>query len=263
MIQSPLLQYFADELRRARESANLTQEQLGAAINFAKSTVAMVETCQRQPKADFAKAVDKALGTDGRFERIREKLLTATATPDWFRPWVDYEREATVLRSYELAFIPGLLQTEEYARAVLVNSEDVDSVAAARMERQQILSRKKPPQFVAIIDESVLWRPLGGSGVMHRQLRRLAEAASQWIIQVVPQASGYYYPGLDGPLVIATVDGRDVVYTPTGLRGYIIDSPEAVAEAKQRWDAIRAEALSKRQSRDLIMEAAESWSSKS
>lgn len=260
---SPLLQYFADELRRAREAAGMSQEQLASAINFSKSTVAMVETCHRPPKSDFAAGVDRALHADGRFERMREKLLRAEATPEWFRPWVEYEDEATVLRTYELVFVPGLLQTEQYARAVLAGADDVDSMVAARMDRQRILARDRPPQFVVVVDEAVLRRPIGGPEVMRRQLASLAEAAERWIIQVVPQATDYYYPGLDGPFVIATIDGRDVVYIPTGLRGFIADGSEIVAEAKRRWDAIRAEALSRRQSRDLILEVAESWNSSS
>jgi hypothetical protein len=110
--------------------------------------------------------------------------------------------------------------------------------------------------FVALVDEIALRQPIGGDEVMKQQYRSLAEAAERWIIQVVPQMAGMYRR-LDGPFVIATVDGTDHVYTPTQRGGYILDSPEAVAEVKWVWEAIRAEALPKQQTRDLILEMAD------
>lgn len=95
-------------------------------------------------------------------------------------------------------------------------------------------------------------------GVMRNQLLSLAEAADRWIIQVVPWEVGSYLC-LDGPFVLATVDGSDLVYTPTHLSGYILNSPEAVAEVRWRWDAIRAETLPRTQSKDLILELANSY----
>jgi hypothetical protein len=93
---------------------------------------------------------------------------------------------------------------------------------------------------------------------MRSQLNSLAEAAEQWIIQVVPWEVDNYLC-LDGPFVLATVDGTDLVYTPTHLSGYILNTAEAVAEVRRRWDAIRAEALPRRQSKDLILELAGSY----
>jgi hypothetical protein len=90
---------------------------------------------------------------------------------------------------------------------------------------------------------------------MRQQLLKLATATDQWIIQVVPLNAGTYIR-LGGSFVIATQDGADLVYTPTQLRGYVIDSPELVADAKWRWEAIRSEALPKRLSKDLILELA-------
>lgn len=104
-----------------------------------------------------------------------------------------------------------------------------------------------------MINEGALRQPVGDDKVMGEQLRHLAAAADRWIIQVVPYTAGTY-THLRGSFVIATVDGNDLVFTPAPLRGYVIDSPELVAEAQWHWEAIRSEALPKRQSKDLIME---------
>lgn len=168
---SPLQQYFADELRRAREAAGMTQEQLATNMFVSKSLVAMVETGQRVPRPDFAVAADEALSADGRFDRMRERLLRGEATPEWFRPWVDFEQHATTIRAFEPNVVPGLLQTEQYALA-LTGDEDA---TAARMTRQHILAQDNPPDVFDIIDESVLRRQIGSHDVMCEQLLRLAE----------------------------------------------------------------------------------------
>jgi hypothetical protein len=93
---------------------------------------------------------------------------------------------------------------------------------------------------------------------MREQLLALAAAADRWIVQVVPLESGTYVR-LDGPFVIATVDHREVVYTPAQLRDYIHDGADAVAEAAWRWDTIRSDALPRDLSRDFIVKVAESY----
>lgn len=263
MNTSPLLRYFADELRIAREAAGLTQDALANAINFSKSHVGMVETCGRAPKDDFATAVDRVLRTDGRFSRMLDKLLRAEARPEWFRQWEAVEREATALRVYAPLLVPGLLQTEDYARAVLrfvdEPEERLNRRVAARLERQAVISRDPPPELVFVMDERVIRSPVGGVTVMRQQLISLAKAAERTLVQVVPVTAETYH-GLAGPFEIATVDGLDMVYTDTQLRGYVSGHPETVNAAKRRWDAVRAEALPRRASIQKIMEAADSWS---
>jgi transcriptional regulator with XRE-family HTH domain len=247
------------ELRRAREAAGLSREEFGKLVNYAPSTIGAFETGERFPQMALVKGADEHLDTGGLFLRMYEGLLTNYVYPESFRPWVDVEREATALRSYELAYLPGLLQTEAYARALLQSGRgDLESRVTARMERQQVLTRQSPPELVAVIDEGILRRPVGGADVMREQLQSLATAAERWIIQVVPWEVQNYLC-LDGPFVLATVDGRDLVFTPTQLSGYILTSQEAVAEVRWRWDAIRAEALPRRQSKELIAEVARSY----
>lgn len=254
----PAAQYFGEELRLAREALGMTQEQLALATNFSKSLVAMVETGRRLPKRDFTIPVDNALKTDGRFERMRNRLLVAEVNPEWFRPWVDYEREATQIRWYEPLLVPGLLQTEEYAWALLADGspDQAESLLAARIERQEVTDRA---QVVVIVDQPVLYRQIGTPGVMQRQVEHLL--ATTATVQVLPPRAATYRHLL-GPFALASVDGSELAYVDTAARGFVLDGPEeVVSRLRQHWELIRAEALPQRQSQELLWEVAESWKS--
>lgn len=252
---SPALQHFGRELKLAREALGLTQEQLAQAINFSKSYVAMIETGQRPPKRDFTIPVDNVLKTDGRFDRMRSDLLVAEARPEWFRPWVDYESEANEIRWYEPLLVPGLLQTEEYARALIEDGspEQAESLISQRLERQLVLENAR---VIALVDESVVRRLVGAPETMCRQLIQLTEA--QAVVQVLPEGA-QTYRHLEGPFALAAVDGAEIAYVDTPARGFVLDSPEVVSRLRQRWEIIRAEALPIRQSRELILKVADQW----
>lgn len=259
MARTPATVFFGSELRRAREAAELSREEFGKLVNYAPGTIGAFETGDRFPQPSLVAGADEHLLTDGLFARIYETLLTSFVYPESFRPWVEVEREASVLRTYELAYLPGLLQIEPYARALLRSGRgEVDGQVAARMERQQVLERKHPPELITVIDEATLRRPVGGNEVMRAQLHRLVEAADRWIIQVVPWELDNYL-GLDGPFVLATVDGRDLALTPDHVGASIRSSVEDLAEVRWRWEAIRAEALPRGQSKNLILEIAKSY----
>jgi transcriptional regulator with XRE-family HTH domain len=249
-----LAEYFADELRLAREEAGMTQEQLAAAVFKSKSTVAMVESCQRTPTEDFAADLDKILDTNGRFERMRRRLLRAEVTPEWFRPWMDFEQQATALRSFEPTVVPGLLQIEDYARALTGS----DEATAARIERQGLLTRENPPELISIVNESVLHRQVGGRDVMHRQLLHLADPPGRVRVQVLP-ADADTYSGIDGSFILATVEGTSCVYVHTPARGFVLEDAGVLSGVSGRWETLRGEALNRRQSRDLIVKVAETW----
>ncbi len=264
--QRTTVSFFASELRRARVAAGLSQDQLAQMISYSSSLVAMVETAQRTPSQDFTRRCDEALDTGGLLSRILEELVSHEIAPEWFRPWISIEREATSLRSYEPLLVQGLLQTPDYVRAVFraggsLSDEEVEQRVTARLERQELLSRENPPLLIAILDEGALRRPIGGPDVMHRQLLHLAKLAEQSriIVQVVPVATGAY-PGLAGPFVIASFDGSgEMVYLETPLRGHVVERAADVAAVKQRWEALRAEALSRKQSMELMLEVAATW----
>lgn len=255
MSRSLSADFFGSELRCARTAAGMTQEQLAQAITYSPSLVAMVENGKRAPSRDFAKRCDTEFQTDGLFERILDNLIAKDVTPEWFRPWVMIEQEATSLWLFHALAIPGLFQTEAYARAQL---QDDDGKTAARMERQEILKRAKPPALVALLDERVLRYAVGDNAVMREQMQRLIEAAERFVVQVIPADCGTYLH-LDGSFEMAAVDGREVVFVDTPARGFVIDSYEIVSETKHRWDLIRAEALPRRQSVEFIQKVADQW----
>jgi len=260
------LALFAAELRAARSQAGLSQEELAIKISYSTSLVAMIEGMRRVPQLDFAMRLDEALGTPGTFARLHA-LVTGEAYPAWFRPYVELEKTAVSLRSWQPLVIDGLLQTEDYARAVLRGARPNDSDAAidqlvgARLDRQAILAQDAPPTLWVIIDEGVLRRPVGESGVMAAQLDRLLTAARdpKVTVQVIPSAAGAH-PGLLGPFVIAGfATAPDVAYLDNALSGQIVERREDVAHMAMLYDTLRAVALAPRASADLITEVVTEW----
>ncbi|MGC4767710.1 DUF5753 domain-containing protein [Micromonospora sp. DT44] len=186
--------------------------------------------------------------------------------PSWFRPWVDIEREAIALRSFELAWVPGLLQTEAYARATLamesLTEEEVGEQAAARVHRQTILHRSRPPLIVAVIDEAVLRRRVGRDGaLMREQCEYIAKCAELTHVQVhvVPAATPMYL-GMGGPFVMAEMlDGTQLAHQDGQVRAQIIEDTAEIATLGRRWARIVGYALPRALSLDLIRKAAASW----
>ncbi|MQA85481.1 MAG: helix-turn-helix domain-containing protein [Streptosporangiales bacterium] len=148
---SPLA-LFGAELRRLRERADLTQEQLGQRINYSDRLVGAVETATRKPRLDFARRADETLGAEGLLVRLWE-LVKGETFPTWFRVWPEeIEPHARMLRSWQPLIVDGLLQTEEYARELFklhpgTTSERVEEQVTSRMDRQKILDRDEPPQL--------------------------------------------------------------------------------------------------------------------
>ncbi|MET8157321.1 helix-turn-helix transcriptional regulator [Sphaerisporangium sp. NPDC005289] len=260
------LEFFARELRQARESAGLSQAQLATAIvGYSPSFVAMVETARRVPKPDFAERCDRTLETGGILTRLAQDLVCKAMPPEWLGKWLQIESAAISLLSYEALVVPGLLQTEAYARAIIATSGrtfDVDDQVEARLARQRILNTDNRPMLVVVLDEGVLRRPVGGAQTMYDQLLDLVDRAQRpdVVIQIVPLEAGAY-SGLAGPFVIATFDGREVVYVDNALSGEVVEHAPDVATMKRLWEALRAEALPMKQSLELMKKVAETWKS--
>lgn len=140
------LDYYGWELRRQREAHGLKQGQLGDIIFCTGSLIGQIETTKKVPTRDFSERVDAALGTDGLFSRLIG-LVLRSQLPTWFQPYAEMEAKAAYISTYQAQLVYGLLQTEEYARAVLATGKpgQLDSLLAARMERQRILAWEKPP----------------------------------------------------------------------------------------------------------------------
>ncbi|WP_326820928.1 helix-turn-helix domain-containing protein [Streptosporangium sp. NBC_01639] len=259
---------FGFELRRHRKARGWSQIRLSKAIPYSVGTISMIETASRGPSEEFARHCDEALEAEGALIRLWP-MVSHTAAPTWFRPWLDVEATAEALRSWEPLVVPGLLQTEDYARAILngdigVTPEQTEEQVTARMERQNILKRAKPPLYWVVIDEAVLHRPIGSPAVMAAQITRLLEAgqAPRVTIQVLP-LKAYSTTGLAGGFAIAQTQGVfDTAYVESaGVMSRVTERPEDVSVLAYRYDGIRSEALSQRESLELIKETLPRWTS--
>ena len=154
---------FGAELRYHRERAGLSQTDLAALVNVSHDVISKIETGERPPAKDFPERLDAVpeLDSRGGLERLWGNLrkgLRHRAVPGWFQPWAHIEAVATILRTYQPLLVPGLFQTEDYARAILAarpgsKHDDLDDEVAARIGRQAILARADAPQLWSVVDE--------------------------------------------------------------------------------------------------------------
>jgi transcriptional regulator with XRE-family HTH domain len=257
------LALFADELRAARDRAGLSHEDLGEQLNYSGSLVGMIETMRRVPQADFAARCDAVFDTTGTFARLQSRLR-ALPFPASFRPFAAFEDVATALRNFENTLVPGLLQTEDYARAVLLVQPNTgpdkrEELVTARLARQAILDRDEPPALWVVLDEAVLHREVGGVKVMADQLVHLADMADRpnITVQVIPYTSGAHI-GLQGSFIIADFDDAPAVaFLATATEGQTIEEPSMVGKVAFTFDTLRSEALPRRASKEMIIKLAE------
>jgi transcriptional regulator with XRE-family HTH domain len=261
---SSLLAFFGAELRRRRAAAGMSQEQLGHAINYSAALVGRVEIGERVPSPDFARRCDDVLAADGLFAHLRDSMNSDVhAYPTWFWEFVEREREATSIREFNALAVPGLLQTEEYARALFRagrpadSQEEIGQQVVARLERQRILDRPKPPMLWAVMDEGVLRRPVGGPEVFCDQLAHLARAGQRpgTVLQVMPFSAGAHAGLLGEFILLGLPTGRDLAYTESVESARLIEQPDEVAAFNLVFDMIRAVALSPEVSLDFLVQA--------
>jgi transcriptional regulator with XRE-family HTH domain len=265
------LRVFGAELRHYRVKAGISQEQLGARVSCSGDLIGKVENGQHGPAEGFAAACDAVpeLQTGGALTRLRDLMrdyLKQRAYPAWFHRWPDMEARAKTLRTFELVAVPGLLQTEDYARAmlrtqVMATDDEIEEMVKARMERQAILADGGRPMLWVILDEGVLRRPVGGPQVMKEQLARLAEGAGRpnIVLQVIPLTVGAHQ-GMSGNFVIADfADGPSALYQDAAARGQIVEDAGDIAAVTVMWDTLNSEALPRSASLEFVEEAAKTW----
>ncbi|MFJ2701614.1 helix-turn-helix transcriptional regulator [Streptomyces sp. NPDC087428] len=249
------LDYYGWELRRQREAHGLKQHQLGEIIFCTGSLIGQIETTKKIPTRDFSERVDAALGTGGVFSRLMG-LVLRSQLPTWFQPYADMEARAAYISTYQAQLVYGLLQTEDYARAVLATGmpDGLDGHVAARMERQRILEQERPPLAWAVLDEAVLHRPIGGHEVMRAQLARLLEfVTNRWMrIQVLPFSAGEHSSLAGSFNLLRFDDDPDIVYTEDLISGHMTASPDTVREGSLRYAHLQDAALSVEESAALI-----------
>ncbi|TCB95743.1 XRE family transcriptional regulator [Micromonospora zingiberis] len=254
------------QLRRLRVAAGLSQEEFGKLVHYSPSMVSAVETGSRPYDRSLLARADEVLRSGDLLVALL-RIAEREGQPSWFLPWLDAERLASQLRVFQPTLIPALLQTEGYARAVircddLLSDEEVERRAAARLDRQGILTRPDPPQLIAVIDEAILHRrDERFQGLMVHQVEHLIACAERpnISIHVIPLSVGLHI-GLSGPFSLARgVDGGWVASQEAQLTARPTDSEADLATLLARWETVRNEALSRQQSIELLKEVAKSW----
>ncbi|WP_440553926.1 helix-turn-helix domain-containing protein [Streptomyces sp. SCPE 10] len=260
-------EFFGTELKRRREDAGLTQVELGALVFISGAYIGQFEQAIRKPQLDIAQRIDKALGTDGIFERLCRKLINDRRYADYFVEVVELERLATRICEFAPTAIPGLLQTPDYARAVtlaanpFVTDEYVQDIVTARGERAHILKDATRPEYWVILHENVLRIPVGGSETMARQLEHVAGLMKQRVVRaaVIPYAAAAHAAMTGDLRLMDFEDAPPVAYTETSFSGTLMDDPAVVKRAQRAYDLLRVAALSSEASLALIESMAEDY----
>ncbi|WP_157431801.1 helix-turn-helix domain-containing protein [Actinomadura hibisca] len=251
-----LFAYFAYELRRHREARGMSQDQLAKELYTTRATIAAYESRRNHPKTKFALQLDEYFGTGLHFQALlyymrREHLL------EWFEKYMQLELEAKEIKAFQPLIVPGLLQTPEYASALLETGEleDVDKALQARMKRRDLLTRQSsaPPHLWVLLDQAVIQRPVGGAAVMREQLQHLIDVSHlrHVSIRVVATAAGAHIGMEGGFLTLAQPDGN-VGFAEAMLAGRLIYEPAEVERLTLRYDRIGTKALHEEGSRRLI-----------
>jgi transcriptional regulator with XRE-family HTH domain len=235
------------KLRKLRIRAGFTQRQLGDKIPIAHSRIAQFELGKETPPEDVNAKLDTILGADGDLIDLWGHIKR-TPIPDWARKFVEYEAKAIAMHKYMAHSVPGLLQTEAYAREVLRQGqpwctvEEIEENVAARLSRQSLLRKPQPPLLWVVLDESVIRRPVGGPTVMR-----------------LPFAAGAH-SAMGGSLTLLSFENApDVAYLEAGHSGELVEDRVMVARHSYRYDLVHARALPPEASAALIRRAMEEY----
>jgi transcriptional regulator with XRE-family HTH domain len=251
--------WIAYALRFYRMQRGLSGQDVAKLLTMARSSVSRLENGQAQLDDHDALKLDNEWNTGGLFTLLLWYARLGH-DPDWFKQHVDIEARASVIRVWENAWIPGLLQTEAYARATLRAGgvRDLEGLLAARLARQKILTSENPPILWILLREPVLQVPVGGNAVMRGQLAHLLDLSesADIAIRVVPTAVGAH-PGLDGAFKIMTTETGDVAYADSPGGGRLVPSASEVQLYVVRYDRIGQQAMPEIPSRNRIAQAME------
>ncbi|MFE3327365.1 helix-turn-helix domain-containing protein [Streptomyces sp. NPDC059176] len=254
-----ILSVFGRQLKLFRERAEMDRVRFGSLTGYSASTIAAFEQGRRIPPPRFIDQADEALGAGGVLRASKEEVARAQY-PAFFRDAAKLESEAVELHVYDTQLVNGLLQSEEYARAVfamwqpLLDEALMEQRVAARLARQEVFSRRPVPHLSFVIEEAVLLRPLGGEAVWRGQLEHLMLIAEKRnvVIQVMP-LSRQEHAGLAGPFTLMeTRDGRRIAYTEVQGDSRVHTERRKVRELERTYGILRAQAHTPTESLALI-----------
>jgi transcriptional regulator with XRE-family HTH domain len=260
------------ELRELRLAAGLSVRKVGELLDWQASKISRMETGKYGTKPEDVASLLALYGVTSKERSRLLKLAERGDEPGWWevartlsresKLLIRLESEASCVFEFQPLLIPGLLQTPDYARAVMkfsgVEGADAETRIAARLSRQTILTRDEPPSYHAIVDETVIRRTLGSKRVMVHQLRRMLEAAEQpnVTLQVVPFSHGGY-AGLNGSFVLLDfVQSRSVVCLEQSITGTFLEEADQLAFYRRRVESLEAVAMSTAKSADFVARVA-------
>jgi hypothetical protein len=267
------------QLRRLREAVGISAEKAGYEIRASRSKISRMETGRVGLKIRDVEDLLTLYGVLDQRERAKVVALARRSRtpewwtqyndilPDWFETYLGLESAAVTIRSFEMQFVPGLFQTEDYARAVTrlghqtAPADAIERRVGLRLKRQELLARAQPPRVWAVIDEAVLRRPVGGVPVMRAQLGRLVAAAAlpNVTLQVVPFARGGH-AGASGSFSILRfeeLDLPDVVYIEQLTSAVYLDQRSDVEHYLEVVDQLSGEALTPAETTTFIEQVAQ------
>ncbi|MEU2164249.1 helix-turn-helix transcriptional regulator [Streptomyces chengbuensis] len=256
---------YGEWLKAQREAADLTQQELADIAFMTRSHIAHIEAGRRTPSKEDAKRLDRALGTGDVLSSFLPQEDVAVA--DYFETARQLEQQATVIQEFALSLVPGILQTEGYARAVLRpgatprSEEECDRLLVTRLERGQVLSNPVTPLVCVLLDEAVLRRHVGNHKIMSEQLNHIVRMAESERVRVhvLPFGVGYHQL-LQGMLSLMTFDDQPpVAYGEGVLMGRLHDSPALVETMQRTYTLALGDALPRKESVALLKATAKDY----
>jgi transcriptional regulator with XRE-family HTH domain len=257
---SDSLRTFGAVVQALREFQGLSREEFGGLVGFSKHTVVSVELGRRMPDVDFVEAAETVLGNTGALRRAAEYLERQPGLAAWFRRWASLEKMAITLYTYESRMIPGLLQTEAYARQLFIDElppltdDEIEAQWAARAERQKLLRERPNTAFGFIIEEHVLLRQTGGVEVTCGAIDHLLKVGElrNVEIQVMPLVRKSH-AGLHGPMqLLETPKHKWFAYMEAPESGQLIADQKAISVLQKRYARMRSQALTIEDSVSLL-----------
>jgi transcriptional regulator with XRE-family HTH domain len=258
--ESESLRTFGAVVKAFRKRAELTQEQLAPKVRYSPQTIASIEQGRRLPPDEFVERAEKVLDGFGALREAARHVARRPGIASWFRQWAKLEKEALSLNTYESRVVPGLLQTESYTRAVVLNvpppppEEEVEQRVAARMARQEILRRASPIALSFILEQAVLERRTGGADVTRELVDHLLEVSEWWHVEL--QLMPLHQPchaGLDGSVsLLETPEHQWLGYSEGQKTGQLISGAKELSVLHQRYAKMRSQALTPEDSASLL-----------
>jgi transcriptional regulator with XRE-family HTH domain len=257
---SDSLKAFGEVLKAFRKRAGLTQEELAPLLRYSQPTVGSIEQGRRFPQPEFVERAEEVLDAFGALRGAARHLSRQPGLASWFRQWARLEAEAITLNTYECRLVPGLLQTEAYARTLFVNQlpplddAQIEAQWEARAERKRLLTERPNTAYSFILEEHLFLRRMGGTDVTRGLIDHVLEVGEQRNveIQLMPVVRESH-AGLHGPIrLLETSAHRWFGYNEGQECGQFISDPKIVSTHQMRYARMRSQALSLEDSKSLL-----------